>query len=209
MTGYQSIVIAELPRFLRGAITELVAREGGYVNHEADYETKHGIRRYSADAAGYRGEIRDIDVDTASRIYASNYWFRPKFDVIADVSPLIAQTMLDTGVVAGAKVAILHLQAALTTFNAISAGTRIYGDDLIRDGVIGPKTVAQLEAYISHREKQNGERILASRLNALQDAHFVDVALRLPAKRVFSFGWSRQRVYADLEQIAGDETALA
>ena len=208
--GYQAIVISELPSYARAAITEILNREGGYVDHADDYETKFGIRRLSADRAGYSGAIADISKDTAARIWASLFWYAPGLDRLAEVSPLIARTVMDTAGPAGVRVGITHLQEALTSYNAIVNGEKIYGDDLVCDGIIGSKTIAQLDRFVSHRLNESGERVLATRLNCLQDAHYVAVAKRLPTKRTFSFGWTKQRVLADMLALAVDtDTILA
>lgn len=206
---YKLIVFKELPVYARSAINEILDREGGnFVDHPNDWPTKWGIRQLSADRAGYTGRIEDIDRDTAARIWASLFWFGPNIHRIAEVSPLIAQTVLDTSGPAGLPTGITHLQKALTAHNAILGGKRIYGDDLVIDGLIGDKTIRMLETYLSHRERDNGERKLAALLNSLQAAHFVDVALRLPKKRSFTYGWNSQRVFVDLIALADDTDSL-
>ncbi len=207
--NYRAIVFSELPVYARSAINEILNREGGeFTNHPNDWPTKWGIRQLSADRAGYTGRIEDIDKNTAACIWAALFWFGPNLHRIAEVSPLTAQTVLDTSGPAGLKVGITHLQKALTSFNAILGETRIYGDDLVLDGLIGGKTIAQLDSYVRHRDRE-GERRLAARLNCLQDAYFVDVALRLPEKRVFSYGWNSRRVFEDLIALAADTDLLA
>jgi len=203
---YSKIRLADLPYPVSLFVDEVLHREGGeYTEHPHDWPTKWGIRRLSADRAGYEGEIKDITRTQAAKIWVALFWYSPNLHLVYEVSPLISKTVLDTAGPAGLRVGITHLQKALNSYNAIkSDGSHIYGDDLVIDGLIGAKTLAMLRAYQKHRSRQQGIRKLAVRLNSLQDAHYVDVALRLPKKRTFSFGWNSRRVYADLMDLAFD-----
>lgn len=202
---YTDIRLSSLPIHVRHIIYQILDREGGkFTDHENDWPTKWGIRKLSADRAGYKGRIEDIDQDTAGQIWASLFWYGPNLHVVDHVSTLIAETVLDTAGPAGLRIGITHLQEALTSFNKIEDGQRIYGEDLSRDGIIGPKTIEQLEKYLDHRRGQQGTKKLATRLNCLQDAHYCRIAIAKPGKRDFSFGWNSTRVFADLVELAKD-----
>jgi hypothetical protein len=202
-TDYNTITFHNLPPYVKNIIVTILDREGSvFTNHPNDWPTKYGVRKLSADRAGYCGKIEDLSYDEAARIWTSLFWFGPNLHLVGEVCPLIAETVVDTSGPAGLRVGISHLQEALTSFNIIKDGQGIYGTDLIPDGIIGNKTLDQLKLYIEHREKQDGVRKLAARLNCLQDAHYTYLAIRLPKKRVFSFGWSSGRVFADLMELA-------
>lgn len=196
--SYRDIDIDALPSYVKDLLEEILEREGsGYVNYKWDHPTKYGIRQVTADIAGYTGELKHMDKTTASQIWIKLFWFDPKLSIVDGLSRLVAKTMFDTAGPAGHKVAIIHLQKALTSFNAISGGSYIFGPDLKFDGIIGSNTIAQLEKYLSRRP----DHLLANRLNCLQDAHFTDVAIRKPDKRAASIGWTKQRVFADLQEL--------
>ncbi len=52
-------------------LTELIQREGGYVNNPADRGgvTKYGITEAVARANGFKGNMRDLPLDVAKAIY--------------------------------------------------------------------------------------------------------------------------------------------
>lgn len=204
--AYQDINMESLPDYVQGIIEEILKREGGvFTNHPDDWPTKWGIRKLSADRASYTGPIELLTKDDAAKIWTSLFWFGPNLHMIGGVSQLIAETVIDTGGPAGIRVGVRHLQKALTSFNIVQdSGIRMYGPDLAFDGLVGEKTIQQLDAYLAHRGAHNGENIMAARLNCLQDAHYVEVALAKPEKRSFSFGWSSQRVFKDLMEIASE-----
>jgi len=205
--SYRDVDVLQLPPYAQNIIEEILKREGGeYTDHPDDWPTKWGIRKLSADRASYEGPIQLLTRDDAAKIWVSLFWFGPNLHKLGEISHLIAETVIDTGGPAGIRVGVRHLQKALTSFNMLNkAGYRIYGDDLTFDGLIGQKTIDQLKLYFSHRREEN---ILASRLNCLQDAHYVEVALAKPEKRSFSFGWSSKRVFADLVDIARQSDRL-
>lgn len=52
-------------------LNELIQREGGYVNDPTDRggATKYGITEAVARANGFKGNMRDLPLDTAKAIY--------------------------------------------------------------------------------------------------------------------------------------------
>lgn len=210
--NYKSINLQSLPIYVQAIIEEILVREGGdFTDHPNDWPTKWGIRKLSADRAGYTGPIPELTKSDAAKIWTSLFWYGPNMHMIGEVSPLIAETVVDTSGPAGLKVGITHLQEALTSFNSLDKyGHNRYGKDLVLDGLIGVKSANQLKLYVDHRGGQDGERKLATRLNCLQDSHYTKLAIRVPAKRDFSFGWTSGRVFADLVNLANDtDTVLA
>lgn len=79
-------------------INGLLEREGGYVNHSADRcgPTNWGITTKTALAHGYT-DVRSLTKDQARAIYEADYWYGPRFDQVAELSPAIADELCDTG----------------------------------------------------------------------------------------------------------------
>ncbi len=125
--------------------TEIVRREGGYVNDPDDPggATNHGVtihtlRRLGRDING-DGRVDEVDVrglspDQAVEIYVRHYYQEPKLHLLPE--PLQA-TVFDMQVNAGAN-AVRILQRLLVKL----------GFGLRDDGVVGPATVgAAAKAY--------------------------------------------------------------
>ena len=58
------------------AFEKVIGIEGGYSDDPDDRggKTKFGITEAVARAHGYRGEMRDLGLTTARKIYKSSYW---------------------------------------------------------------------------------------------------------------------------------------
>jgi lysozyme family protein len=83
--------------------------------------------------------MKALPRDTAKAIYLSQYWTEPKFDRIAELSPVIAQELCDTGVNMGPRVASTFLQRWLSALNMQG---KLY-PDLKPDGAIGGTSLLQ------------------------------------------------------------------
>ena len=173
-------------------IDQLVAREGGYTNNPADRggPTRYGITEVTARANGYGGDMRDLPLDTAKRIYRGEYWIRPRFDLISTISSPVADELLDTGVNCGTAFARPLLQRALNLLN--NQGALGY-EDLAVDGVLGAKTQAALRVYLRKRGKE-GEQVLLRVLNILQGERYISIAEARPTQETFFYGWILNRV---------------
>ena len=79
---------------------EVLGKEGGYVNHPDDKggPTKWGITEKVARAHGYLGDMRNLTRGQALEILEADYWYGPRFDQVANLSPDIAAELCDTGV---------------------------------------------------------------------------------------------------------------
>jgi lysozyme family protein len=172
-------------------IEGVIAREGGYACHPADKggPTRWGISQAVARSHGFTGDMRSFPRDEAAAVYRRLYWFRPHFDAVAGRAPALAAELFDTGVNMGPKVASGFLQRAL---NALNRGARDY-PDLARDGVIGPKTLAALDAFLALRGAA-GEEVLLKAIEALQGARYLDLAEQRPANEAFVYGWLANRI---------------
>lgn len=150
-------------------IAEVVAREGGYVDHPADRggPTKFGITQ--ATLAEWRGhavtadDVERLLVSEARNIYRRQYVELPGFEALPD--PVRAY-VVDAGVLSGPAQATRWLQAVL--------GVAV-------DGVCGPVTRAAAEAA-------NGERLVL-RMARERCLGLAAIVSRNPSQSVFLVGW--------------------
>jgi lysozyme family protein len=172
-------------------IDELIAREGGYVDHPADRggPTRWGVTQAVARTHGFRGDMRNFPQGQAATIYRRIYWERPGFDRVAARAPAIAAELFDTGVNMGPAVAVGFLQRAL---NALNRGGSDYAD-IANDGRIGPLTLAALDGLLTVRGP-GGEMVLLKAVEALQGERYLTLAERRPANEAFLYGWLANRI---------------
>ena len=172
-------------------IDELIAREGGYVNHPADRggATRWGITQAVARAHGYGGDMRALPRAEAVAIYRRLYWQGPGFDRVAQRAPKVAAELFDTAVNMGPETAVGFLQRAL---NALNRNGRDYGD-IAADRSIGPATLGALAGFLAARGAA-AEAVLVKALDALQGARYVQLAEARPANEAFLYGWLAGRV---------------
>lgn len=166
---------------INGAIEEVLANEGGYVNDSRDAggETNFGITIATARANGYTGPMRDMTRDFAREVYMRQYVQRPGFDKVAALSMPIAYELVDTGVNMGPAVAGKFLQRALNLLTDAN---------LVQDGVVGKASVAALEGFLKRRGAEGEKRLLAL-LNAFQGERYASLAEGRAANRAFIYGW--------------------
>lgn len=171
---------------INGAIEEVLANEGGYVNdpRDAGGETNFGITIATARATGFTGKMRDLTRQQAFEIYRKRYVVAPGFDKIATLSMPIAYELVDTGVNMGPKVPSTFLQRAL---NVLNNGGKDYGD-IFADGAIGPATIGALKAFLAKRGAE-GERRLLALLNAFQGERYASLAEGRSPNEAFMYGW--------------------
>lgn len=177
--------------FIERVIDEIVEREGGYSDDKRDSggKTRFGITENEARSYGYAGDMRELPVELAREIYRVRYYTGPGFDKVAELSELLAEELVDTGVNMGQDRASVFLQRCLTAFNL---GGELY-PDLVVDGDIGPATIDALRAYLAKRGKE-GEQVLFRALNCLQGERFIYLAERRVKDEAFVYGWIRARV---------------
>jgi len=175
----------------KSAFERTVGIEGGYSNNPLDRggETKFGITIAVARAFGYKGNMRDLPLETAQAIYRTNYWDALKLNQIDSLSPAVAEELFDTAVNCGVYFAAESLQRAL---NALNRQQEDY-KDLPVDGVLGNETVAALGTYLLKR-KLPGERVLLRALNSLQGGRYIEITEKRPPNETFVYGWFLNRV---------------
>lgn len=172
-------------------LAELLNNEGGYVNNPNDPggETNHGITKAVARANGYSGDMKAMTRDNALAIYRSQYFEKPGFDKVFEVSSGIAAECFDTGVNMGPSVPAGWLQRLLNAFNR---GGKDY-PDLKVDGRIGNATIEALQAFLNERGDE-GESVMLKGLNVLQGERYIRIAEANPKLEAFTFGWLSNRV---------------
>lgn len=146
------------------AFTTLLKHEGGFSNHPADPggKTRFGITEAVAREAGYRGDMRELPLDLAKRIYKDRYWGAVRAD---ELPAAVRYAVFDAAVNSGVRQAARWLQRAV--------GVR-------DDGVIGPVTLAAVRAADPERLLR---QLLAQRLRFMTN---------LPTWPSFSRGWARR-----------------
>jgi lysozyme family protein len=172
-------------------IDDILKAEGGYVNDENDAggATKYGITEVVARKNGYNGAMKDMPESFARQVYMNRYYFEPKFDKVAMLSPEVAAELTDTGVNCGVSFAEGILQSCLNLLNRQEVDYK----DIPEDKAIGPATLNALGAYMLKRGK-DGELVLLRMLNVMQGSRYIELAKAKPSQEAFLFGWFLNRV---------------
>lgn len=123
-------------------IDAILVREGSAYTDRANDRggpTKYGITIATLSAWFGRPatieEVQNLTEETARAIYHKNYITTPQFDRIVD--PLVQELVIDTGVNHGQHRAAKWLQKVVRN---------TYGAVIVADGVVGPKTLAAVNA---------------------------------------------------------------
>ena len=146
------------------AFEKLLGHEGGYVNHKDDRggATRYGVTEAVAREVGYRGDMRELPLDLAQRIYKDRYWDAVQAEHLpADIRYAVFDAAVNSGVVQAAK----WLQRACGVKD---------------DGVIGPQTIRAANALHPEGLKR---KMLAQRLR------FMATLANWPA---FGRGWANR-----------------
>lgn len=160
-------------RFVR-AVKIVLDHEGGYVNDPDDPggETRWGISKRSYPDL----DIANLTEEQACAIYYRDWWRRYKYDLIEDAT--VAAKVLDLSVNMGPSAAHKCLQRALH-----ACGRR----DVVIDGIIGPQTLAAVNAA-------NPLMLLAA-LRAEAAAYYRSLVQNDPKRSKYLNGWLN-RAYA-------------
>lgn len=172
-------------------IDGILITEGGYANHPKDRggETNWGITEKTARANGYNGSMQDMTRIDAYAILENEYWIRPGFDLISQVSWPVAFELCDAAVNIGPHLPCLWLQRWL---NVLNREQKNYGDINV-DGQIGPRTVEALKAFLSWRGDE-GMHVLVEALNCSQGAYYLNITEQRSQNEDFIYGWIKNRV---------------
>lgn len=186
------------------------AFEGGWADDPADRggETYAGISRRHwpswygwnlVDAAkklparrqGARTFSRYLEgldaLQTAVRTwYRAQWWDRLGLDALPQA---LAGEIFEQSVNLGKAGAGRKIQRVCNAFNYDKAtGQRLF-PDLVEDGILGPRSLAALATLIQRRV---AEEALVRALNAMQAAHYIELAAKNPGQRRFTDGWLRR-----------------
>ncbi len=146
------------------AFEKLLKHEGGYSDHKDDPggKTRYGITEAVAREVGYRGDMRELPLDLAQRIYKDRYWDAVQAEHLpADIRYAVFDAAVNSGVAQAAK----WLQRACGVKD---------------DGVIGPQTIRAANALHPEGLKR---KMLAQRLR------FMATLANWPA---FGRGWANR-----------------
>jgi lysozyme family protein len=112
------------------AFNKLLKHEGDYIDHAADPggKTRYGITEAVAREVGYRGEMRDLPIDLAKRIYRDRYWDACQADKLPSE---VRYIVFDGAVNSGVSQSVKWLQRAC---------------GVLDDGVVGPQTIQAANA---------------------------------------------------------------
>ncbi len=146
------------------AFEKLLGHEGDFSDHAADPggQTRFGVTEAVARENGYTGDMRELPVDLAKRIYRQRYWDAVRAD---DLPAPVRYPVFDAAVNSGPGQAVRWLQRALGVAD---------------DGRIGPVTLAAARVA-------NGEALKAAIL--AQRLRFMTQLSNWPS---FSRGWARR-----------------
>ena len=180
--------------------------EGGYSNNAADRggETYAGIARNFFPAwkgwpiidkwKGTLGTKPSVLNKALSAIpelrslvedwYKAEWWDRLGLSTLPQA---LANEIFEQAVNLGKAGAGKKVQTVCNAFN-YKNGSRLF-QDLALDGAIGPKTLAALRAILASRAD---EAALVHALNAMQGAHYLELAAKKPSQRVFTTGWMKR-----------------
>jgi len=174
-------------------IDGILDREGGYVNHPSDPggATNWGITQAVARANGYQGHMRDLPKATARAIYRREYVEKPGFLGVAEIDPIVAEELIDSGVNAGQARAKLWFQQALNVLNRRGLDYA----DINEDGALGPLTLAAFQALRRKRGATTARRLMKA-LNGLQFMHYYSLAKGGTKFEDFFPGWIDHRIGA-------------
>lgn len=144
------------------AFSLLLGHEGDFSNHPEDPggKTRYGVTEAVARKVGFKGDMREMPLELAKRIYLERYWKPIRGD---DLPPGVRYIVFDSAVNSGPRQAVLWLQRAL---------------GVAADGAVGPQTLTT--AYAQNTPALRA-RILAQRLRFMAG---------LPNWPAFSRGWA-------------------
>jgi lysozyme family protein len=164
------------------------AWEQGYSNDPQDPggETNHGITVAVARKNGYMGPMKDMPKQVAEEIYIRDYIEGPGFAPFVEMSPALAEKLIDAGVNTGPQRASRWLQIGLNTVNRDGKDYKT----ITVDGNIGYATIAAYKGLEKKRGRVEACKMMIKLIDAQQAAHYME----LKHMRKFTAGWVINRV---------------
>jgi len=143
------------------ALNEALGIEGGYSNNEDDpgKATNWGITEATARRNGFKGDMKDLSKDEAIEIYYSEYWIKPRFNLIKNGK--ISAELFEFGINAGLHLAVKVLQRSYNILNK--------NDIISEDGVLGPITAGKVNNYKFYKS-------LYKMMNIYQGMYYIALA---------------------------------
>ncbi len=169
-------------------LAAVFAAEGGYVNNPKDPggETNMGITKKVAVSHGYTGPMKRLPKDLAASIYFEDYIRKPGYEPFVQLSPAIAEELVDTGVNTGPARPSRWLQVAL---NALNRDGRDY-PALVVDGRVGKATISDYQSLQRVRGQAKACQMIIKLLDAQPAMHYVS----LTHLKTFTPGWIDNRI---------------
>lgn len=166
--------------------------EGGYVNHPSDPggATNHGISERVARDHGYRGDMRELTRDQAAAIYHTDYIVKPGFAPLIEISPAVAEEVIDSAVNTGPANPSRWLQISL---NALNRRGRDYANIAV-DGRVGPATLSAYRSLQRVRGAAQACELAVKLLDAQQASYYLRLAADDSRYEDFMAGWSLNRI---------------
>lgn len=162
-------------------ITDILAREGGFVDHPADRggPTKFGVTQKTLSAwlghAATLEDVRSLEEETARQIYKKNYFLAAGLDQLPE--SLQAQAF-DIAINSGPRRAIKMVQAVI---NQVGFGP------VDRDGMMGPSTAKAATMAAEAMGEAFGNALADERANFYRRIVAAD-----SSQEVFLRGWLRR-----------------
>lgn len=153
-------------------IKKVLINEGGYSFRKDDPggETKYGITAKTAYSHGYQGEMKDLTLEFAKKVYKASY-YNKLYDEIADI--VVAYKIFDAGVNMGVSHAVILMQSIVATKE---------------DGVFGRITLNALNTLI---KAQGGEYVVNEYCVAMK-VRYSHLISRNSNLAVFQNGWYKR-----------------
>ena len=169
----------------KAALAIVFAFEGGYSNDRYDSggKTKYGIIESEAREWGYKGDMRDLTREFASKIYYMKYWKSKNLDKIADLSPKVATEVFEMGVNMGSSRAIKALQRSINLMNRRGK----ICPDIPVDGKLGYNTISAFKKF-----PKSDYPIFVKLINAIQGEYYMKFAENRESQEVFIRGWFKR-----------------
>lgn len=186
----------------KNAFDKTMGHEGGYVHDPVDRggETYKGItRKWWSTWPGWRiidslKPIRDTkalnnnqELDILVRkFYESEFWLKPRLNLIDDISVVMAEKLFDTGINVDMTRACRWFQS---TLNLLNRNQKSYKDILV-DGRIGPVTATTFKQCLDNNPLQRIIVVFAIH----QGEHYKSIMERDPSQERF-VGWFDRLYY--------------
>ncbi len=174
------------------ALAQVLEVEGAFSDIEADRggKTNWGITESVARGVPYlyQGEMRELPLELASRIYREKYWDFNRLNLgeIGLITEKVAYEIFEQAVNTGVYSTAKRTQRAISILNR----DETLFADLKVDGWLGQGTRDALNILI----EEDDEHYLLQWLNVMQGAHYLALCENDPSQEIFARGWIDKRV---------------